>query len=60
MALKTVTEINRGLLRYRLGMMGIPIDDGASYYDVYGDNMSVSGKVVGSPTDVGYLRMIQE
>jgi hypothetical protein len=37
MALKTVAEINRGL-RYKLRMMGIPIDD-ASY--VYGDNMSV-------------------
>jgi hypothetical protein len=38
MALKTVAEINRGL-RYKLRMMGIPIDDAS--YGVYGDNMSV-------------------
>ena len=37
MALKTVAEVNRGF-RYKLRMMGIPIDR-PSY--VYGDNMSV-------------------
>jgi hypothetical protein len=43
MALKTVTEINRDL-RYRLGMTGITIDDGASYYDVYGGQHVRIGK----------------
>jgi hypothetical protein len=37
MAMKTVAEVNKGL-RYKLRMMGVPID-GPSY--VYGDNMSV-------------------
>jgi hypothetical protein len=37
MAMKTVAEVNKGV-RYKLRMMGIPID-GPSF--VYGDNMSV-------------------
>jgi hypothetical protein len=37
MAMKTAAEVNRGL-RYKLRMMGIPID-GPTY--TYGDNMSV-------------------
>lgn len=37
MALKTAVEVNRGL-RYKLRMMGVPID-GPTY--MYGDNMSV-------------------